>query len=207
MSKGTMTRGLGCAALGALVLTLAIGPAAADAGGTKTATSLWWVVFNHPELCATSPCKGIDRFNPEVGASAFNASGALVNADDRVSYVTALYETSEDFASIGPSTSLWGGPGLVDPQGAEIHIVVRSHGPAIPGLEADQMTLFFESSCQELGGPNVCKDVQVAIHQPGGPMTSPVFRLPADGSVVTGASSTLIRGDGWVKLILSTRLD
>jgi hypothetical protein len=204
-------RTLACRSVGwsALALAIAVAPLAAESGGTKTATSVWWVVFNYPEFCATSPCKGPDHFNPAVGASAFNATGALVDADDRVTYVTTLYETSSDFENVAPYTSLWAGPGLVNPQGAEFHVVVRSHGPAIPGLEADQMTLFLEPGCQELGGPNVCKDVQGAIHLADGGLVSGVQRLPlvTDRSIVSGASSMLIRGDGWVKLILQTRLD
>lgn len=139
------------AALSALVLLLAAAPMVADTGGTKTATSVWWVVFNHPDSCATSP------------------------------------------------------PGLKDAQAAEIHIVVRSHGPAIEGLESEQITLFLEPGCEDLGGPNVCEDIQFSIHQPGAGMMSDVWRN-ADGSVVTGASSKLIRGDGFVKLILNTRI-
>lgn len=194
------------AAIAVLALTLAASPLAAEDGGTKTAVTVWWVVFNQPENCASSPCSVDDLFVPEVEGSAFNATGALVDANRKVRLVTALYETGPDFADIGPFTSLIGGPGLVDLQGAEIHIVVRSHGPAIEGQEDQQITLFLEPGCQDLGGPNECVDIQFAIHQPGMGMMSEVFRFE-DDSVVTGASSKLIRGDGFVKLILMTRID
>lgn len=194
------------AAIAVLALALAASPLAAEAGGTKTAVTVWWVVFNHPENCASSPCVEDDLFVPEVEASVFNATGALVDANRKVRFATALYETGPDFADIEPFTSLIGGPGLVDSQGAEIHIVVRSHGPAIEGLESEQITLFLEPGCQDLGGPNECVDIQFAIHQPGTGMMSDVLRFE-DDSVVTGASSKLIRGDGFVKLILMTRID
>lgn len=190
-------------ALTALLGTLAGAPLLADPGGAKTAVTLWWVVFNSPENCATSPCSGDDL--AAADGSVFYASGALVPANDRVRFVASLYETAADFSDIGPFTSIVGGPGLVDALAAEIHIVVRTHGPAIAGQETEQITLLLEPSCQQLGGPNECKNIQFAIHVPDTGMMSEVWRV-ADGSVVDGASSKLIRADGVVKAILETRI-
>lgn len=196
--------------LGALALGIAASPAVAQEGSEATALTVWWVVFNKPDNCATSPCGESDLFRPAVQASAFYATGALTDEEGDVMFVTPLYETVPGrFQNIDLNTSLLGGPGLLDARKAEIHVVVRSHGPAlfdVPGGVRDQITGFLDPGCQDLGGPNECVDVQFAIHQPvPGGWLSPVFDL-ADASEVPGASSKLIRGDGVVKLILKTQV-
>lgn len=197
-------------ALSALLLCLAAVPALAQEGEEPTALTVWWVVFNKPENCATSPCGEPDLFEPAVQASAFYATGALTDADGGVMFVTSLYETVPGkFKRIDLNTSLLGGPGLMDARKAEIHAVVRSHGPAlfdVPGGVRDQLTGFLDPGCQDLEGPNVCEDVQFAVHQPvPGGWLSPVFDF-ADGSEIEGASSKLLRGNGVVKLILKTQV-
>lgn len=66
MSERIRVPSLKQAALSALVLLLVAAPLVADTGGTKTATTVWWVVFNHPENCATSPCEIDDLAVPAV---------------------------------------------------------------------------------------------------------------------------------------------
>ncbi|MGH7466055.1 MAG: hypothetical protein ACREK1_12815, partial [Longimicrobiales bacterium] len=52
-------------------------------------------------------------------------------------------------------------PGLLEPMGAEIHFIVRGHGPVIPG-RVREMTSTVNGGCP----PNTCEDLQMAIHQP-----------------------------------------
>lgn len=49
--------------------------------------------------------------------------------------------------------------GLTNPQGAEVHLVIRSHGPKLPGLVKQQIGSF-NGGCDI----NDCDDVQAAIH-------------------------------------------
>jgi hypothetical protein len=176
----------------------------ADTAGAQTAVTVWWVVFNQPQNCATTPCSLADLFEPSVEASIFWATGALVPAGGQVSFVASAYETSAGFADVDPVTSLIGGPGLGDSRRAEIHVVVRSHGEALEGLETRQITQFLEPGCQDLGGPNVCEDIQVAIHLPANALSA-VFDFNT-GVEIEGASSRMIRGDGVVKVILETQI-
>ena len=66
-------------------------------------------------------------------------------------------------------------PGLMDAYKAEIHFVVRDHGPYISGMKRE-MTSTFNGGC-ELGelpadprlgkvGPITCVDVHFAVHKP-----------------------------------------
>ncbi len=56
--------------------------------------------------------------------------------------------------------------GLTDPEGAEIHLVLRTHGPVIPELVNEQIHSF-NRGC-EVGEPNVgiCRNLQFAALLP-----------------------------------------
>ncbi|MFQ6027722.1 MAG: hypothetical protein ACE5Q6_09545, partial [Dehalococcoidia bacterium] len=64
-------------------------------------------------------------------------------------------------------------PGLYDAEKAEVHLVVRDHGPVIPLMEQAQLSTFggacnAETDPTGVGplGDNSCADVQFAIHIP-----------------------------------------
>jgi hypothetical protein len=114
----------------------------------------WMGAFNNPEECATHPCSGADFANPAVQGSRINCGGRIIGPDGSATYGS--------FVRIGDTTSAFDGPGLLDPKHAEIHLVVRSHGPAVMGMAlADQLSMF-NGGCP----PNMCVNVQVAVHQP-----------------------------------------
>ena len=54
-----------------------------------------------------------------------------------------------------------GGP-LTNPEGAEFHIVIRSHGPAIPGM-IDEQIHTVDGGCTGVPATDPCADHQVAI--------------------------------------------
>lgn len=121
-----------------------------------TAVTAWWVFFNNPKKCATTPCSVADLSNAEVQASLVNATGRIVGADGTADFGA--------FKSVGDTTGAFTGPGLLNASKAEIHLVVRSHGPAILD-DADQLKQqlsIFNGGCP----PNTCANIQVSIHQP-----------------------------------------
>lgn len=137
-----------------------------DAG---TATTFWWVMFNKPENC-DSDCGEIDLTNPAVGADIIYADGKIVKK-----YGSTLFFASRTEGDLNGSimTDLLGSPavGLEDAMDTEVHFVLRTHGPVVPGME-EAMTTTFNGGCQgfppELGepGPNNCEDIQFAVHKP-----------------------------------------
>src|SRR5262249_4952494 len=117
----------------------------------------WFAIFNNPENCFTRPCSPADIFsNPAVQGSLVNAGGRIVGPDGAASYGSYLAVGDTTFAHIGP--------GLLDPKHAEIHIAVRSHGPA-SALDATQLAA---ALTQFTGGcpPNTCMTVQASVHAP-----------------------------------------
>ena len=121
--------------------------------------TLWMAVFNNPKFCATNPCTPADFLNPAVDGTLLNTGGKIVGADGTANY--GAYREVGDTTGARPDTGT--GNGVVDPLRAEIHLVVRSHGPAIlgdPVVLAQQLTLF-NGGCP----PNMCANLQASVHQ------------------------------------------
>jgi hypothetical protein len=124
------------------------------------AYTAWFVFFQKPEHCATDPCTAADVTNPDVETSLHNIGGRVIGADGAATF--------GGFRAVGDATSPGGPPGtpnmgLVEPFKAEIHLVVRTHGPASgdPAVLQAQLNMF-NGGCP----PNTCGNVQVSVHQP-----------------------------------------
>ena len=130
------------------------------------AVTLWWVVFNNPASCTQGQggyhCGEGDLTDPDVQASVLHASGKLINRSG-----------SAHFTSYLPINNINGalfGPGLLNPETADIHFVVRTHGSKITELLYDQLHTFdggCNNSTASTGspGPNTCEDIQFAVHE------------------------------------------
>ena len=140
--------------------------------------TVWWVVFNNPEECENG-CGEPDLFNDDVGGSVLYAAGHIIGGNGKGHFAGSL-RTGDLRGCQAPwdafDLELIGGEGeldmcrdgLVDPQGAEIHLVVRTHGERIPGMVQDQINTFAggctaESSFGAADGPNECEDQQFAV--------------------------------------------
>jgi hypothetical protein len=122
--------------------------------GTYT---IWWVIFNNPSQCSDGVCGEDDVLPPpgntNAGVSVVFATGNVVGGSGKGNFGAAL--------RVGDASGALFGPGLTDPWGAEIHLIVRYHGPIIPGMVDDQIhTLMGGCSLFE------CVDVQMALHLP-----------------------------------------
>jgi hypothetical protein len=118
----------------------------------------WFVIFNHPENCGGVPCGegDLDPSNANgVGSSALFATGNVVDSSGLGGFGAHLSE--------GNTSGALFGPGLLDARAAEVHLVVRYHGPVIPALMPGQIHSV-GGGC----GPGLfaCKDVQAAVHVP-----------------------------------------
>ncbi|MGH9768300.1 MAG: hypothetical protein ACREAB_12765 [Blastocatellia bacterium] len=125
-----------------------------------TAVTFWFGIFNNPHNCATRPCTPADLSNPAVAGSIVNAGGRIIGADGAATYGA--------FRKVGDTTGVFSGAGtgqgLLNPMRAEIHLVTRTHGPAImndPVMLSQQLSLF-NGGCP----PNTCANLQASIHQP-----------------------------------------
>jgi len=92
-------------------------------------------------------CTAADLRNPAAQASLLYATGQRVRSPERVSFAAALGKAS----TIGVES----GYGLLDLTKAEIHLVLRTHGPMLAGL-LDQQATTFNGGCP----PNSCGNLQ-----------------------------------------------
>ena len=124
--------------------------------------SIWGVIFNNPSACSDGEC-GLDDavppgVNPEAEATLIWITGGFVGPD-RMGHFSASLRLGVD-AAPGPVLR---GPGLTDPLGAEIHLVVRYHGPtdwSDPMVLGGQITTV-NVSCDTFK----CFDPQVTAHK------------------------------------------
>jgi hypothetical protein len=147
------------------------------------AVTLWIVVFNDPSACATSPCTEADLFEPDVMPDVIYGNGNVVGGSERTTlgYHREAGDNSGSIAAIFGLPTNNGVPwGLLDPRGAEIHYVVRSHGPMVPANMPEQIHSFgggcvfnapfgyappgSQTDLQLNDGD--CQDIQFAINQP-----------------------------------------
>ncbi len=164
----------------------------ADAVRTRTHTTelphrdvvtLWWVIFNNPEECehgaGQMACGEMDLFDGPDGPtgvepSCVYADGSIVGKNrtaryhDRLTMGEVRDSCIDHF--VGAFEEVEGKDyGLTNPAGAEIHLVMRSHGPLIPGRVPEQRSTF-AGGCEEFLPPGVeelapgeCSDLQFAV--------------------------------------------
>lgn len=155
-------------------------------GGTDgLAVTLWIVIFNYPGECESPNECGADADfgNPAIMADVVYGAGNIVDSSEVVSF--GFHRKAGD--NSGSVAVLFGMPtddgepfGLRNPRGAEIHYVVRLHGPMIPMEMPDQIKSY-PGGCVELApygfpppaneddlrlGWGECQDVQFAINPP-----------------------------------------
>lgn len=132
--------------------------------------TVWWVVFNHPEHCtqgeAPMHCGEGDLLiaggDEAVEGTVLAATGHVIGPAGS-GHFDAYLATGDSSPVVGA------GPGLTNPLGAEIHFVVRDHGPAQAGLLGEQLQAFgggCNNAPEGLGDPGnfACVDRQFAAH-------------------------------------------
>ena len=120
------------------------------------AYTAWWVVFNRPDRCSDGVCGEDDIFEDPKPArtSVLWASGSIAGYDGIADFYAQLDRREK-------TGEVLFGPGLVNVFGAEIHVVIRTHGQPIPGAVDAQLSTF-GGGCET----NYCADVQAAVHPP-----------------------------------------
>jgi len=141
------------------------------------AYTVWYVIFNVPENCAAfpSPCTVADIFNPATqadvtfgagkvaGSSRLSVSGHRSVGDLSGSAIPFFNELLELNLPV---------LGLINPQGAEVHLLSRCHGPMVPANMPEQIDSFV-GGCDDFLPAGVvpdevgeCADIHFSQHLP-----------------------------------------
>lgn len=125
------------------------------------AVTSWWVIFNYPENCSDDECGADDVSpprNPDIGISVLLGDGEVIGEDGKGFFLSTI--------DVGDASNVVFGPGLTNPFGAEIHYVLRSHGPAQDEVLEEQLTTI-NGGCEEDAPHEPCYDAQYAILKDG----------------------------------------
>ena len=141
--------------------------------------TVWWVIWNAPENCQ-GPCDEdpeddiLDLFNPATKAEVLYAGGNVAGNNGKV-HISAHLNEGDDNGSVNELFELPDveGGALIDALTAEVHLVLRSHGPKIPGLVNEQISSYvggcddpfafppFSEVPDEVGE---CGDIYFSVH-------------------------------------------
>ena len=100
------------------------------------AGTAWWVIFNYPGECvAEGGCRAYnqDVERPGVQGDILFADGFVVTEENQV--FGAFLEVGDATESVGEELRGVPPTGLLNPSGADVHLVIRSHGPVVPEIE------------------------------------------------------------------------
>lgn len=119
--------------------------------GTYT---MWMLVWNDPSLCNGGGGLVCDPAVDAMDCVLF-AAGHVVGNNGTLNY-SGHRRVFDNSGAIGPPCA----DGLTNPQGAAIHLIIRTHGPKLPGQVNLQISTV-DGGCDV----NACADVQAAAHE------------------------------------------
>jgi hypothetical protein len=108
-----------------------------DGLDSNTAYTLWWVIFNNPAACehgAAPVLCGLGDVGGPADTAVLNAA-AFISSPSGTGNTTAELDEGPTPAGV----TIFGQ--LNDPVGAEIHVIIQSHGRPLVGSVAEQMTM------------------------------------------------------------------
>ena len=97
-----------------------------------SAVTLWFIVFNNPAACNSSPCGLADLlFNLDAQGDFLVADGTVVGGAGTVTMAGHL-AVGDARGSAFPEIGMPDRPiGLSNPRGAQVSLLLHSHGPAV----------------------------------------------------------------------------
>lgn len=132
----------------------------------NAAYTVWWLVFNRPWNCSNNECGADDLVLPSgvpneaaiaaTGAAVFNATGFMTGVDGTANASARIEDgpLPAGTGTIAPLAGyLWPGNGMR----AEVQMIIRTHGAAIPG-EVDEQTSLIGEDCGA-----TCRDQQAIV--------------------------------------------
>jgi hypothetical protein len=148
-------------------------------GVAPGAYTLWWVVWNNPEACGADGCTDADFGAPGLDVDIGYATGQVVGTGGQLTLAAHLAEGGS-LSGFPTEFGVASGSGLLDAFDAEVHIVIRYHGPKVTGLVGEK-THTFAAGCDysAFGGsivspaygtegptPYICEEPFFAIFPP-----------------------------------------
>ena len=170
---------------------------------TKAYTT-WWVIFNNPSMCTTAPgediaCGSGDLANEAAEPAAIWAAGGVVGDDGGLTMTSGLYRTADPLPDLDAEIDFKGlQRGWTSPD-AEIHLVVRDHGPVV--MENDGYLEQISNFNDDFDG--CCANQQAAPYAPGEDGQKTLYMM-SDRAEIGGTKAILNRRGDLVQAIIET---
>ena len=106
------------------------------------AYTIWWVIWNNPLECTEGNlCGEADFGTPNVDVEVMYAGGHVVGNNGKGNFSAHLNAGDDTPESMNEAFGLpiIGGLRVGNTFDAEVHVVLRTHGPAVPGLINEQI--------------------------------------------------------------------
>lgn len=152
------------------------------------AYTVWVVIWNEPEHCVDG-CDGADLFVEDAMPDMLYGAGHVVGGSGQGTF-SGRIQVGDASRSVQVPLGL-APNGLMDPYGAEIHLVLHDHGPMLPAFMPDMIQML-AGGCTDAGvpeagaptpwnafagspdynqeygrlGPNTCGSILASVHQP-----------------------------------------
>ena len=124
--------------------------------------TMWIVAFNDSSACEGG-CGADDLIAGRGDSAAFWDGGLVVGPDGRAILAGHVQENRMPSQPAKILKDNTGGVGIGSSETTEVHLVLRSHGPAIIGGNGLSTQLnSFNGGCQP--APDSCKNVQFSVH-------------------------------------------
>lgn len=144
------------------------------------AVTMWFIVVNNPAACNATPCSIEDLLFNEAAQGDFLFGAGKITGGSGVGHFGGSLRVGDvsgsGFIEIGmPERAV----GLLDPRGAEVHLALHSHGPALTGQALKSQISSFLGGCEVFLGnqfgiadspaavpsaPGECSTFQVSVH-------------------------------------------
>jgi hypothetical protein len=141
------------------------------------AVTLWFIVINNPEACISTPCSVEDvLFNEAAQGDFLFGAGHVIGAGGGGNFGGSL--KVGDVSGSGKTEVGLPAVGLLNPRGAEVHLALHSHGPALTGQTLQAQISSFAGGCTAFLGPfgiaagegdvpdaeGECSTIQASVH-------------------------------------------
>jgi hypothetical protein len=111
------------------------------------AVTLWFVIFNNPSACAATCGLWDLLFNEAAGGDFLVGAGAVTGGNGTANFGAHL-SVGDISGSAFPEIGMPDRPiGLSNPWGAQVGLLLHSHGPAVPGVVLKDQISSFTGGC------------------------------------------------------------
>lgn len=227
---------LAAIALAASTITFAVMYEQEKDSNDEEAVTLWWVIFNKPENCLTNPegaikCGPVDAFGqafldtqaagkPDLSkievntASGFSMLYATATVTDGpIRMQASIYKTPEFLTLPINMDPMEQGVAFDNPEGAEVHAIVRKHGPYVDVSQtlsdmddycSDPLFNLNGTKADEFG--HICADFQSVAFAPGEQGIQPLMDAVTGEVVGESATAELFRFDDSLIILVKSDL-